>query len=384
MWKLSFLLLSAAITQGNCLISLLNAPKAALKAVIPDTSTKLPSLTLTPLIQNLKKLIPEEFKIDFSVLNSVDFGSMNFQNIKEIGTGFGIFNLGTEVQKMEFKFRNRKGNYTEEILTPEKPLSFLNSSWDPKQNLTVVIHGYTEDSSGWVLSTTSKIIDAYVIAGSSDNLVFVDWRYLARQPNYFDSAKNTVKAGMRVAELLITLRGINFLTNLDNVHIVGFSLGAHVSGIAAYCCNSLMKGEQVGRVTGLDPAGPGFRDESLPNRLDASDAKFVDVIHTNMGKYLWTFGINIKCGHVDFYPNGGEHQKGSCDFLRTPELVGVCSHTKAPEYYSNTIVGTKYTGCPCSDWDTFKSGSCPCTNKGAIMGEYADPNTRGDYYLTIL
>ena len=45
-------------------------------------------------------------------------------------------------------------------------------------------------------------------------------------------------------------------------------------------------------------------------RLDAEDAHFVDVIHTNMGNLLTTFGTTHICGDVDFYPNGGEHQPG--------------------------------------------------------------------------
>jgi len=64
-------------------------------------------------------------------------------------------------------------------------------------------------------------------------------------------------------------------------------------------------------LTGLDPAGPGFLDAALPDRLDASDATFVDVIHTDMGVLLTTFGTTRISGDIDFFPNGGEHQPGN-------------------------------------------------------------------------
>jgi hypothetical protein len=57
----------------------------------------------------------------------------------------------------------------------------------------------------------------------------------------------------------------------------------------------------------LDPAGLNFENFDAKVRIDPSDAKFVDVIHTN-GDNLLTgnFGMQMPCGHVDFYPNGGK------------------------------------------------------------------------------
>lgn len=57
---------------------------------------------------------------------------------------------------------------------------------------------------------------------------------------------------------------------------------------------------------GLDPAKPLFITVGTDRRLDAGDADFVDVIHTDvLGR-----GMLRSMGHVDFYPNIGSAQPG--------------------------------------------------------------------------
>lgn len=46
-------------------------------------------------------------------------------------------------------------------------------------------------------------------------------------------------------------------------------------------------------------------------RLDQSDAKYVDVVHSDMAYFVnGGFGLKQKIGHVDFFPNGGSQQPG--------------------------------------------------------------------------
>lgn len=67
----------------------------------------------------------------------------------------------------------------------------------------------------------------------------------------------------------------------------------------------------MSRISGLDPAGPLFAGRNIAVRLDKSDAGFVDVIHTNTEVALGLgLGISEECGHIDFYPNGGQSQPG--------------------------------------------------------------------------
>lgn len=59
-------------------------------------------------------------------------------------------------------------------------------------------------------------------------------------------------------------------------------------------------------IAGLDPALPLFITSSTDDKLDPSDAAFVDVIHTN----ALVQGKLERCGHADFYMNGGIMQPG--------------------------------------------------------------------------
>lgn len=105
----------------------------------------------------------------------------------------------------------------------------------------------------------------------------------------------------------------------DDVHVLGHSLGAHVAG---YTGNYLSG--KLGRITGLDPAGPAFETPYLKDadeRLDFTDANFVDVIHTCAG----SLGILKPIGHADFYPNGGTFRQPGCPVLSARTMLSTYS-----------------------------------------------------------
>ncbi|GFT78306.1 lipase domain-containing protein, partial [Nephila pilipes] len=68
--------------------------------------------------------------------------------------------------------------------------------------------------------------------------------------------------------------------HLQELHLIGFSLGAHLAGFAGKAIKTKLKG-LIGRITALDPAGPNYYYADATQRLDATDASFVDVIHTD-------------------------------------------------------------------------------------------------------
>ena len=93
-------------------------------------------------------------------------------------------------------------------------------------------------------------------------------------------------------------------TPASSIHIVGYSLGAHVAGSAGF---HLQLG-RLARITGLEPASGGFERPGKLRSLRSSDAEFVDVIHTNAN--VLGLGTVDPIGHADFYPNGGHWQYG--------------------------------------------------------------------------
>ena len=56
-------------------------------------------------------------------------------------------------------------------------------------------------------------------------------------------------------------------------------------------------------------AGPYFEYTDPIVRLDVTDAKFVDILHTDGENNLQLgFGLSQSIGHIDYFPNGGLDQ----------------------------------------------------------------------------
>lgn len=105
----------------------------------------------------------------------------------------------------------------------------------------------------------------------------------------------------------------------ENILLVGYSLGAHISGFAAKKVQN-KTGEKLPRIVGLDPAGPLFNNKPENKRLNKNDAEVVQVIHTSGG----ASGFKKRCGTIDFYPNGGITQPGcmqSANFFENCERI---------------------------------------------------------------
>ncbi|XP_072023681.1 pancreatic lipase-related protein 2-like [Amphiura filiformis] len=226
----------------------------------------------------------------------------------------------------------------------------LNSSRPTK----VIVHGWTKASKANSANNPSKIDiitglkmwmldmkDAFLHEGDY-NVILVDWTGGSSNPLYVKSVQNAKIAGRELGSLLMSLNQTMALSP-EGVHMIGMSLGAHVAGHAGEFLDG-----KISRITGLDPAGPLYKDTKPSCRLDKKDALYVDVIHTD----IRGLGIHQNIGHVDFYPNGGHNQPAcpSRDQLS-------CSHAMAPIYFTLSIKNR----CPFT--------SFPCvTNKGEILG----------------
>ncbi|XP_075889467.1 endothelial lipase [Nelusetta ayraudi] len=220
-----------------------------------------------------------------------------------------------------------------------------------------IIHGWT--MSGIYESWMQKLVAAVMQRESEANVVVVNWVSMAQQL-YPDAVNHTVTVGRGIADLLDWLQDERQLP-LENVHLIGYSLGAHVAGYAG----TYVRGT-IGRITGLDPAGPMFEGVQKENRLSPDDADFVDVLHTYTREALGlSIGIQQPIGDIDIYPNGGEVQPG-CTLGDVLSMAGnfmevmKCEHERAVHLFVDSLMNKDHMSFAfqCTDPARFRKGIC--------------------------
>lgn len=204
--------------------------------------------------------------------------------------------------------------------------NFINSTFNFSNPTKIIIHGFLSSTKEdvFILHRDAFLGDGYY------NVIGMDWSALC-EFEYFTAMRGAQIAGEVLGVFLGYLidEGVGY----QNIHLIGHSLGAHVAAMGADKLKS--KGVKVRRITGLDPAGPGYTDVPLNFRLDRNDAHLVDIIHTNM-KVL---SLPHPQGHIDFYPNGGKFQPGCPDMYDIWTLHdGVeCNHGRAYYYFAESV-----------------------------------------------
>jgi len=255
------------------------------------------------------------------------------------------------------------------------------SNWDRDAPVKVVSHGFSSTSVG---GASGDIKNGYINDGypTNVNVVLIDWGWLAAAPWYDVAAAGTKLVGQKTGHLLDFLVR-NGYTTVDKIHVIGHSLGSHVAGYAGAKFFELY-GQKIPRITALDPALPRFGDAKDDNRIDPTDADFVDVIHTNAGVLLTgDLAFREPRGHFDVYPNKGSSQAGCGGAL---ELIAICSHMRAATYFRESVNSHRFRACKCDDNNYSGSNqfkSCDCAGKGeAVMGEWTPSSARGIYHLS--
>jgi len=265
-----------------------------------------------------------------------------------------------------------------QVLSAYDEKTVTTSSYNPALPTKIIIHGYLEyGNTLWMHQTKDEFLKA-----EDCQVILTNW-FKGAMAGYTVATANTEVVGAEIALLLTKMQGwVNL--NLDDVHIIGFSLGSHVAGYAGERLN------QVGRITGLDPAEPYFKQTHPIVRLDPRDAKYVDIIHTDAEPLItWGFGIREPIGHVDFYPNGGYVQPG-CDqsvvdrvdfddglYEGGKDFVA-CNHFRATDFFNVSINNPppRFQAYPCPDEDSFEDGQCmACGTDGCNwLGFYSTQN----------
>jgi pimeloyl-ACP methyl ester carboxylesterase len=274
----------------------------------------------------------------------------------------------------------QRGSSNYSLISSEEPGKF-----NPMIDTKIIIHGFMSDAQHkWVLDIKDSLLRIEDL-----NVIAIDWSKGNGFP-FTQAVSNSIIVGAEIAKFINSMIDKKNASAAD-FHLIGHSLGAHIAGYAG----NRVKG--LGRISGLDPAGPFFQGTDPIVHLDTSDALFVDVIHSDAMSETHKLGLGSwqTFGHVDFYPNGATNQPG-CLKNYTSILAGlfkldkvvqvtgitevkpiICSHCASYDIYLDSIESYKcqYTAYPCESKENFDSGMClQCSQKGCNrMGYWASP-----------
>ncbi|KAL4705247.1 hypothetical protein ACJJTC_010266 [Scirpophaga incertulas] len=281
------------------------------------------------------------------------FGDEDETSNKTVPDVVGCFGLGPLTNQLRWIF-DMKPDSSDKVNThfyfssqqqkvrvqvyPGKQFGLEWVDFKPSRPTVVIVHGFMSHSnSSWVHDMTRAFLQ-----WGDVNVIAVDWSAGGRTWKYWKAVANTRRVGSDITNFLRQLKlatGARF----KNFHFIGHSLGAHISSYASYHLGG------VGRITGLDPAQPCFNTADRTERLDESDADFVDIIHTN-GRLLTKMGLGVPhtIGHADFYPNGGMQQPGchessSLWYQMLPTKLqllqqAVCSHGRSYLLFTESLL----------------------------------------------
>lgn len=307
-----------------------------------------------------------------------------------------------------------------------------NSSFDWTKRSIILVAGYWgTNNHTWMQDAKDKWLTLEDV-----NVVIVQWPRSNR--NLYQNAVPYTKFLARQTTIFLyymaQLKGADFYSEQfrENLQFVGFSLGAHVAGLVGQDLHG-----DIGRITALDPAGPKFDKLPTQSRLNPSDAKLVDVFHTNSGQFKFLnvglglikkgtsdllsklhskkpdpikqhqqqpdessqttawLGMDASLGHIDYYVNGGSVQPG-CE-----QMDSLCNHKRSIWLYTNLLdyeiharnayganSSTIKSGMhqlvafPSPDYDKFKNGINLLRNCPALVMSNGLDLTEKDRYET--
>ncbi|XP_036345404.1 vitellogenin-1-like, partial [Rhagoletis pomonella] len=269
-----------------------------------------------------------------------------------------------DIKKMNFQYITSCKNYSEPLLQAEKLWRHMN--FNKVRKVVILATGWTNTVND--SSALAMLSQAY-LCRKDVNFIIVDAGYYV-DTLYKWSAMNTEEIGESIGK---GLKHLIKVVPLQNIHLIGHSLGAHIMGTAGRTFTKLT-GKKIPRITGLDAAKPCFRSDDTLTGLHRGDAEFVDVIHTNIG----VLAKKEPIGDIDFYPGGANPLPPGC-------LTISCAHSRAVEYFAESVYpgnAKNFIGWRCSDFQALEK--LKCNRKiTSPMGIAVDQQQRGIFYVPV-
>ncbi|OQV19697.1 Pancreatic triacylglycerol lipase [Hypsibius exemplaris] len=305
------------------------------------------------------------------------------------------------ISRFRLHLNTRANPTATQVLDPYDLTTVAGSHFSVERETKILIHGFT-DNFAWPWWTD---MIAALLGDGDFNIIRLDWS-AGNVPPYMKATANTRIAGAYVAKFVNTLKE-QLAYSPSNIHIIGHSLGAHISGYAGE------RVDKIARISGIDPAGLYFTNMDPVVRLDPSDAVKVDTLIADGEPILSLgFGSLQAMGHLNFYPNGGNKQPG-CSALITVtggptsfndssfdwlaggvqtfyQTIG-CNHWRALSLYTETIGQQKCLAkaFQCESYAKYLGGECFSSLNGGSsnLGYQADislaePNRVKNFYLS--
>lgn len=276
---------------------------------------------------------------------------------------FGVFSL---------TISNNLHSSSKTVVKP-KLLNLFNLEEDfkaPRLPLVILLHGYGQNKD----LTPNHEIRPVLLQHEKVHVISVDYSTYARKPCYYPWAVvNTRHVAKCLAQFMDQLISLKYCRQ-NQFHLIGFSLGAQIAGqVSDFAKHKLY------HITGLDPARPGYQ---MHHKLDASDAEFVDVIHTDPVVYSYLSPL----GDADFYPNLENFHQTGCSRIAFPSklhfnlillilslliklmIKGICNHHRAAAYYAESITSELgFWSYNCGNWSQFLANRCHLHAKLPMM-----------------
>ncbi|XP_036302011.1 lipase member H isoform X4 [Pipistrellus kuhlii] len=195
---------------------------------------------------------------------------------------------------------------------------------------TFIIHGFRPTGSPpvWI----GDLVEGLLFVEDM-NVIVVDWNRGATTILYNHAADKCRKVATVLKKFIDHLLAKG--ASLDDIYMIGVSLGAHISGFVGEAYNG-----KLGRITAL--------------------------------------GYKEPLGNIDFYPNGGLDQPGCPKTIFGGMQYFKCDHQKSVFLYLSSLrENCTVTAYPCNSYRDYRNGKCvscgiPQKESCPLLGYYAD------------
>jgi pancreatic triacylglycerol lipase len=269
------------------------------------------------------------------------------------------------IQDMVYILFTRSTQASGQVIQLNDAASLAASAFNPNNPTRITIHGWNGGPGARVNTATR----AQWFINGDYNAITVDWSVGAGTLNYVTARNRVRDTGAAIAQFINFLVDVGGM-NMNDLNCLGHSLGGQVCGLTG----KEVFPRRMNTIIGLDQAGPLFFLDRPAERLDATDAEYVESIITNAGN----LGFAEHVSHATFYPNGGVNQPG-CG----TDISGNCAHQRPHEFYAESITSSiGFWGQQCANWEEIVNNN-QCTVSGPSKPMGGDPVVRGNgvYWL---